>query len=163
MVSFCPINSAHTASFMSSYSKFDKVNFGHPQSRFIPVCAGVCHRSSAAFGAESMKYDNGTSTADVARDVLMTSADFLVQQAFKPEQSVWHQKMSLTVAWSRMRHDKWPRHAPPILRHEPVGNFSCWNVIICRADQSLWPLASIDLQPPSVTSDPYGGAGGLSF
>ena len=41
MVSDCPIDSAHIASFVSSDSKIDKVNFGHPQSRFIPVCVGM--------------------------------------------------------------------------------------------------------------------------
>ena len=40
VVSNSPINSAHIASFMSSNSKIEKVYFGHPQSRFIPVCAG---------------------------------------------------------------------------------------------------------------------------
>ena len=38
VVSNCPINSAHIASFMSSNSKIEKYNFGHSQSRFIPVC-----------------------------------------------------------------------------------------------------------------------------
>ena len=41
VVSNSPINSAHIASFMSSNSKIEKVDFGHPQSRFIPVCGGA--------------------------------------------------------------------------------------------------------------------------
>ena len=40
VVSNSSINSAHIASFMSSNSKIAKVDFGHSQSRFIPVWGG---------------------------------------------------------------------------------------------------------------------------
>ena len=50
VVSNSPINSAHIASFMSSNSKIKKVNFGHPQSRFIPVCVGLRRPHAALRG-----------------------------------------------------------------------------------------------------------------
>ena len=90
--------------------------------------------------------EGGTGATDVpteAREVNLTTADFLLQFPLKQDALIWYQRhdRSCRAIAHYLNHGKWPRFASPVLKREPPSRFVMMDGLVYRGNQLVWPVA----------------------